>query len=95
MARRRQVRRRQVRRRQAAENPDYMAKSADDTVVLLKNAFGMRRLWQLLHLWEAATGMRFNEDKTEGLRCGALKKRAADPLFRSVKSTLQPTPNGI
>ena len=39
--------------------------------------------------------MRFNEDKTEGLRCGALKHKSADTLFRKVAARLNATPDGV
>ena len=46
---------------------------ADDTTILLRNQQGMTKLNACLKLYSAATGMRINEAKTEGLPMGNLR----------------------
>ena len=45
---------------------------ADDTVCFLRNFAQLQAMWSLIKIWEEATGMLLNKNKTEGLRCGCL-----------------------
>ena len=46
---------------------------ADDTVMYLSGFAQLPRMWELIGIWEQATGMRLNRTKTEGLAVGGLK----------------------
>ena len=46
---------------------------ADDTTFYLRNYAQLPAMWALIRAWESATGMRVNDDKTEGLRLGRYK----------------------
>ena len=56
---------------------------ADDTVFLLRSHTSIKHMWDVISLWERATGMMVNVDKTEGLRLGALQRPSLDHLFTS------------
>jgi len=48
---------------------------ADDTQFLLRGYKYLKFIWPVLDEYEAATGMRANTNKFEGLRCGRLKRK--------------------
>jgi hypothetical protein len=52
-----------------------LSQFADDTLLYLKGYSGLRRAWKLIKVFEDASGMRLNIKKTEGLRCGALRRK--------------------
>ena len=58
---------------------------ADDTLMFLRGWAQLRRMWQLLEIWELGTAMRANKDKTEGLRGGALRRRPP-PLIDELRT---------
>ena len=56
-----------------------LSQFADDTLLFLRGYEGLKRAWQLIDMYADATGMRVNIRKTEGIRCGSLK-RALPPI---------------
>ena len=48
---------------------------ADDTLLYLRGYSGLRHAWKLITKFSKATGMQVNVKKTEGIRCGRLKKK--------------------
>jgi hypothetical protein len=56
---------------------------ADDTVFLLRSHTSIKHMWDVVSLWERATGMKVNVDKTEGLRLGVMQRPSLDHLFTS------------
>jgi hypothetical protein len=55
-----------------------LSQFADDTVCLLRNFSDLRAMWKNIKIYEKATGMKVNVDKTEGLRLGRLRDRRYD-----------------
>ena len=64
-----------------------LSQFADDTLLYLKGYSGLRRAWKLIKVFEDASGMRLNIKKTEGLRCGALR-RTPPPHSPELKTDL-------
>ena len=50
-----------------------VVKYADDTVIYLSGYAQLPRMWELIDIWEQATGLRLNKSKTEALALGKLK----------------------
>ena len=55
---------------------------ADDTALCLRSYKSIERVRENLKIYEEATGMRVNEDKTEGLQMGALRKVTPPPELK-------------
>ena len=48
---------------------------ADDTLLLLRSYSSLTRAWELIDMYASATAMQVNVKKTEGIRCGKLKRQ--------------------
>ena len=52
-----------------------LSQFADDTLLMLRGYSSLRRAWRIIDTYTKATGMSINVKKTEGIRCGALKRK--------------------
>ena len=51
-----------------------LSQFADDTLLFLRSYAGLKRAWELIAMYALATAMSVNVKKTEGIRCGSLKR---------------------
>ena len=52
-----------------------LSQFADDTLLFLRSYAGLKRAWELINIYTLATAMCVNVKKTEGIRCGSLKRK--------------------
>ena len=53
---------------------------ADDTTTILKDLFSLRRLFDLISVYERGSGAKLNRSKTEAMWLGSWKSRTDEPL---------------
>ena len=62
---------------------------ADDTTVILKDLFSLRRLFDLISVYERGSGARLNKSKTEAMWLGSWRNRPDEPFGLTVFRKMQ------